>query len=672
MKNSVNESIFSLAYLQYTYEVLHKDILDPYIPMFCRCILEKNINPIGIKEIKEAMTSIYGISNLTYGAVQVICDRMATSKVGILEKKDGMLYVNKEKLYTQQAELRKDDSIIEDFERLALNISNYSQNFPKTYDKKEVEDGLMHFIDYHGVDLLCGQEKEVFHKILKNEDKRLAYVISRYVIDDKDKGGNAVDLLNRLAKGNTISNLVSLSGHSNYAGNLQNVTIVIDTPFFYNLLGANCDSNRDAAEELMSILKRNGAHFSMYQHNLLEVYSALDDAIQRLRTHNYDLRKSSRLLKMAITEGFSSLQMETMRTNVDVILHRWNIKEEFVPDVPNGYVDIDAQTLKDIIEEAYTKNHTRDLFHHEINMIEKDIDSICFTYRIRGNSIVENLKGCKALMLTTNKIIAATSNDERINRTKHKIPVCATDIFLSCILWSNYPDKNDSLNKKLLISECYNNILVDDTLITKFYEDIKAKRLARNISESQYMELTTSRLAISLLSEKTQNDIEAYTDRTSAEILAIIEQEHRDEVERVRKEGEDKVNAFREQSEENKARLLAEHKVALDTKDDQICNLQDQIRNVEKRCEGIANFFSHIFSGLITLVLLFLFWNKGNLVQLFEGNCKLLNWWWIGIDGLLTLWAALNWLGWIPKYVDLKAKIWECTFKICKRVLLGN
>lgn len=83
----MNESIFSLAYLQYTYEVLHKDILDPYIPMFCRCILEKSINPIGIKEIKEAMASIYGISNLTYGAVQVICDRMATSKVGILEKK---------------------------------------------------------------------------------------------------------------------------------------------------------------------------------------------------------------------------------------------------------------------------------------------------------------------------------------------------------------------------------------------------------------------------------------------------------------------------------------------------------------------------------------------------------------------------------------------------------
>lgn len=186
------------------------------------------------------------------------------------------------------------------------------------------------------------------------------------------------------------------------------------------------------------------------------------------------------------------------------------------------------------------------------------------------------------------------------------------------------------------------------------------------------MELTTSRLAISLLSEKTQNDIEAYTDRTSAEILAIIEQEHKDEVERVRKEGEEKVNAFREQSEEKETRLLAEHKIALDTKDNQICNLQDQIRNVEKRCESIANCVSHIFSGLVTLVLLFLFWNKGNLVQLFEGNCKLLNWWWIGIDGLLTVWAVLNWLGWIPKYVDLKARIWKYTSKMCKRVLLGN
>ena len=422
----------------------------------------------------------------------------------------------------------------------------------------------------------------------------------------------------------------------------------------------------------MIILKRNGAHFSMYQHNLQEVYSALDDAIQRLRTHNYDLKKSSRLLKMAVAEGSSSIQMDAMRTNVDTIINKWDIKEEHVPDIPKGYVDIDLHTLKEIIEEAYTKNHTRSLFHHEISMIEKDIDSICYTYRIRGKSIIENLKGCKALILTTNKIIAATSNDERINRARHKIPVCATDIFLSCILWSNYPEKNDSLNKKLLISECYNNIHIDDTLMTKFFEDIKAKKLAHNISESQYMELTTSRLALTLLGEKTQNDIDAYTDRTSAEILAIIEQEHKDEIERVRKEGEEIVNAVRESNKENEARIMAEHKNVIETKDNQINSLQGQIKNVESRCVFIANCVSHIFSGLITIVLLFLFWNKGNLIQLFEGNCKLLNWWWIGIDGILTLWAALNWLGWIPKFADLKAKIWKYTYKKCKSILLGN
>lgn len=666
----MNESIFSLAYLQYTYEVLGKDIIDPYIPMFCKCIVDNNINPIDIKKLKEAMASIYGISNLTFGAVQVICDRMATQKVGIIEKKDGVMYVNKDKLYENQASLKSDDTIIEQYDNLVTSISEYSQKFPKAYDRATVDAGLMNFIESHGIDLFCGQGKQVYDSILKHEDKRLSYVISKYVIEDKERGGHVADLLSRLAKGNAISNLVSLSSRSNFSGSLKNVTVIIDTPFFYNLLGANCESNREAAEELMTILQRNGAHFSMYQHNLHEVYSTLDDAVERLRTNNYLYEKSSRLLKMAIAEGFSSMQMDAMRSNVEVIRSNWNIADEGVPDCPNGYKDIDTAALTEIITDAYTNNHNRGLFNHEVGMIAVDVDSICYTYRIRGNAPVQSLKGCKALMLTTNKIIANTSNDRRINVANHKIPVCATDIFLSCILWCNYPRENNSLNKKLLISECYNNILLDDTLLTAFYNDIKAKRLANSITENQYNALATSRLAIQLLGEKTQNDIDAYTDRTSTEILHILEQEHKDELNRVQKEADAKVEAAKKESEENKARIIAEHMVQISEKDAAIGELKARIDVVDGKCKRIANAVSFVVMLLLSFALFCGFFAKRYIPETFWDAHYSISWIWYTFDSLLSFWAFLNWFGWIWKFADLKTYIYNKTYENARRLLM--
>ena len=668
----MNDSIFSLAYLQYTYEVLKMDILDPYVPMFCNCLLQEDVNIVDIKNLKCSMSSIYGIKNLTYGAVQSICERMASNKYGILKKINGGYHVIKEKLNGYHVKLTKNDKIIEEFNFLIKCIADFSSKFEKTYSPEEIEKGLLHFIDLHGVDLLVGQGKKVFDSILRNEDKRLSYIISRYVITDKENGGNAVEILNRLAKGNVISNLVSLSGRHYYTGSLKDVTVIIDTPFFYNLLGANNDSNKETAIEIMSILQRNGAHFSMFQHNLNEVYAALDDAIHRIITKEYDIRKSSRLLKMAVAEGYTSMQLESMRASVETIRNKWNIKDEVIPTCPTGYNDIDVELLTEIIDSAYTNNHLRSLFYNEKNMLSKDVDSITYTYRIRGHSPIQSLKGCKAIMLTTNRIIATTSNDERINTNKHKIPVCATDIFLSSILWSNYPGENDNLNKKLLISECYNNIQLDDALVIRFFEDLKAKKVNEDISESQYLIMTTSRLAMNLLGDKTQNDINAYTDRTSIEILNIIEQEHQDELEKMRLEGEKKLYEEKQRSQQEIERVIINSEAKLAEKESQL-NIQSQtINTTEKTCAKISQFITFTIMIVISLLLLTGFFAKRYMPSSFWKSHPCVAWIWYGFDVILSIWAFLNWIGVIWKYVDLKTYIYQKVYTYLKYKFMGN
>ena len=655
----MNSSIFSIAYLEYMHEVLNKDIIDSYIPMFCECLLKQSSDVVDLQVLRKAMEELYGISNLTVGAISSICDRMASGDNSLLKRDHGQLLINRANLGQYHVALKKDDRILSDYDRLVAEISEYSKKFMKEYSKEEVSEGLLQFLETHDIDLVTQQNTAVLQKITSHDDKRLAYVIARYVLDSEKTGGDALNILTRLAKGNAITNLVCLSGLNSYAGKLDDVHVYIDTPFFYDLLGANGNPNKEAAEELMSILQSNGACFAMFRHNYNEVYTNLEDVINKLQLGNYDLRNCSRLLRMAVTEHFSSIQMQVMLSNVDVVIAKWGVTIPENPDLPVGYYDVDRGELEKIITEQYTNHRTRTLFTHELNMMNIDIDSIVFTYRLRGNDVARSLKTSKAILLTTNRAIAKASNEPSVNVYNHKIPVCTTDMFLSTILWTNYPRKNDQLNRKLLISECFNTIQLNDTLFARFFEDVKEKKIAEDITESQYLALTTSKLALSLLGDKTLNDINAYTDRTAAEILDILEQEHKDEVESIRQEARDKIAEVSKSSEEEIAKIKSEHAVNLAEKNLEISTLTQKIDSLCEQYREEAKIFANICSFILAVILACLFLVRGQSVDAYLHNHKVLNCIWCGLKILLSLWGFFNWIGLIPKFADLKTLIYN-------------
>ncbi len=657
----MNKSIFSIAYLEYMHSVLNKDIIDSYIPMFCTCLLKQSGDIVDPAVLKISMIDIYGISNLTAGAVDSICNRMVSK--GILYKSQGQMFINRDKLGQYEVSLNKDDRILTDYDRLVAGIAEYSKNLPKEYSQAEVSDGLLQFLDKHDVDILIEHNTEIFQKITKHEDNRLAYVISRYVLDSEEKGGDALNILSRLSKGNAITNLVCLSGLSSYTGKLNDLTIYIDTPFFYNLLGANSLSNKESAEELMEILQKNGAKFAMFRHNYNEVCTNLNDVIYRLQTGNYDLRRSSRLLKTAVREHYTSMQMKVILNNVDAVRNKWEIDIPENPDIPNGYFDIDIVKLEQIITDKYTQQHSRELFYHEMNMLSIDVDSIVFTYRLRGGTMARTLKSSKAIFLTTNKVIANASNAPEISTIRHQIPVCTTDMFLSAILWTNSPRESEQLKRKLLISECFNTIKLDDALLARFFEDIKAKRLAENISENQYLALTTSHLSLSLLGDKTLNDINAYTDRTANEILEILEQEHQNEINAIRKETEINIEAVTKRKDDEISALKDVHSNEIAEKDETIAALQDTVGYVEQRCERDARRGANVISGVIFIVIASLFIVKAYAPKEFFEKCKAASYIWYIVNTILTLWAILNWIGCIPKFADLKYRIYNWLHK---------
>ena len=136
----MNNTVFSIAYLEYMHEVLNKDIIDSYIPLICECLLKNQSEVVDVEDIKRLMNDIYGISNLTIGAASTILDRMASNKYMILHRSQGRLLVNTSRLNEYHVSLNKDDSIITDFEHLVASISDYSNAFPKHFSREQVSE----------------------------------------------------------------------------------------------------------------------------------------------------------------------------------------------------------------------------------------------------------------------------------------------------------------------------------------------------------------------------------------------------------------------------------------------------------------------------------------------------------------------------------------------------
>lgn len=84
--------------------VLNKDIVDSYIPMFCTCLLKQSGDIVDSTALKQSMLDTYGISNLTAGAVDSICNRMISKE--ILYKSHGQIFINRDKLSQYEVSLR--------------------------------------------------------------------------------------------------------------------------------------------------------------------------------------------------------------------------------------------------------------------------------------------------------------------------------------------------------------------------------------------------------------------------------------------------------------------------------------------------------------------------------------------------------------------------------------
>ncbi|MFY7844826.1 hypothetical protein [Chryseobacterium gambrini] len=519
----MNKTLFGLSLISYNWENGKKDILDSYVPLACNILNSHTKENILREDLQLSFKNLYGI-DIPLGAIESILKRM--TKNSLLDRQNGEWQINHPEI-AKIANNNKKEELNDTFQETIDDIKKYSfEEFQVCLEKEEIETGIISFFKEYDLDLLFANSSvdSILPKV--RESKKIKYIIAKYISEVERENPKRFNSIIKLAKGYTIASLITYDEIRSFSGNLNNVDIFLDAPIIFNLIGLNGNSNSQLSEELIESLLKNGAKLKIFTVNYGEVVKTIEDAIKRLNSKDYDLSKSSRVLRTSLREGLNASQLQLKLNQLDELLKKYSVVKEESPllDDKEYSFQIDEVKLTETIENLYKNGEKSRTPNYILDKIERDVEAISNIFKIRKNNRATSLKVSKALLLTSNEKIAYASKlYERSDWPyKSSIPTCVTDIFLSTILWANYPNRNDNLNIRQLMTECYNIIELDNRILNKFYEDVNKMKQDRLINDEQFYLLTASNLSFSLLEQKTLNDLEEYTDKTPSEILEDI------------------------------------------------------------------------------------------------------------------------------------------------------
>jgi len=628
---NTNNTLLGLAMLTYNWEKHKKDIIDSYIPLICSTIISNKNTKINRDIIQKELVDQFGIL-IPLGAIESILKRM--TKNDLLTRILGEFQVVYDKVVLMINSSQKEELDIT-FNELLIDLSAYSKkNFNIEFSNIEIEEGLISFFKEVDLSILFASPATTSVLPKVRESKKAKYIIAKYIMDLQFGNPTKFSVILKLAKGYGIASLITYENIQHYSGSLSDVEIYLDAPIIFSLIGLNGDSNLKLSNEILSALKENGAKIKMFEINHGEVIKTIDDAIKRLTTKNYKLSISSRVLRTAIRENISAQQLQIKLHQLDSILKSHHI--EVVPSIELSKEEyqfqIDLEILSKYIEEFYSNGGEHEIPWYTENQIERDVESISNIFKIRKKTNAISLKTSKAILMTSNEVIAfAAKRYERSNwKYSSTIPVCVTDIFISTILWANYPTKNDNLNIKQLISECYSIMELDNKLLIKYFDDIKRIHNENVITDEQFYLLSATNLSIALLEQKTFNDINEYTDKTPAEILEDIQ-----------------------------LKMAAD--VALE---------KEKMKQIEDNLSKISRFIAKSIFVLIgiALILLYLF-VKNKFITLDKGWLKVIIW---SISSLFGIFGILRWMELIPTKIKIESALEGYVHKKLRNIIIGK
>lgn len=529
----MNRTLLSLAIIRTNWELQRKDYIENFVPLFATLIKQKKYQEISIEKIdiiKNDFKTEYGL-NIPSNPIITILNRL--SKKQLIKKENGKFIPVKENLDKIDI-TKKSDQIKREFEHVINALSTFIKvKHNIEVSTNELEDALICYLKKHDLDLLFAAERNsLLPKI--TPDKKLQYLINEFIGNAFRTEPQLFKFIVNLTIGHALSATILFSDFNQYSGNFKGLNLFFDTPFIFNLIGIDGIHKKALAQELVSILLKEGVKLFVLEITNTEVTTNLEEALRLLEKGKKDPTKGSFTFRTCLENGFNQNDVEQIILELSSFYKDNGINDNEIPNYDEFRdFQIDEEKLYDTIIDTYgfkskkedvckSKKDDKGEKDDKINQtIFRDVQVLSGIYRYRLGNNPKTLKDCKYLFITTNSSLAFASRifEKKENGKRYSLPTCLTDVFLGTLIWLHSPTQIEALSEKKIIADCFAALKPDEKIIAKYLDDVEKLKEKGHLTKDNYILLRTHRAAINILENKTLGDIDEFTSDTTNEIL---------------------------------------------------------------------------------------------------------------------------------------------------------
>lgn len=487
-------------------EWFNRDILDEYIPFVATIIIENNIDEVDelflTKKLNEKYNDIFQENFVRQILSQAV-------RKGVIINNRGKFVVDKTKVKQYAIKMESFDF---DFELLIDDFIKYANDNRYFPSKEEVKRLIFDFVDKYDDRVLYNNIEDI--PISNNV---FLYHWCNYVIELTDNNKRLSEFFIGLCFGNLIKNALFYTSEA--ASSFSNLTIYLDTPMIFAVMGMDTPEREKSYKTLLTKAAKIGMSIRVFDHNFEEAKGIMERASRWAISSQYEQSRANKVAQFFYESGMDAEDIDEYIHDFEQQLNSKGIvKEETTYRMEENAFQADEKHLFDEIKQEYG---TRSLKYNSEaeydNSIQTDVRSLVMIQRKRAGAYSTDLNAARCVFITTNGVVAKVSKDYTLSNelTKDKIPTAITADMFGTLLWLNYPDKNDYVEQKLL-ADCKALLKASPQMIARFNLELdKAyKKKDSDLTEEKFLFLRSHPIVQTFLLDATSGDYTQFDTNT--------------------------------------------------------------------------------------------------------------------------------------------------------------
>lgn len=477
-----NNLLTSTAMLSAFWEEENKDILDLLTPFvkYSIAITTKVNDAIDIPTLTQHFKTFFGYETIPTNTILLILNRLSPNT---LERRK-QRYILKTSLDKEILKFEKGHAAFEEHkEKVANTLAEYLNEHLTTSTKYNEESALNALIEFFATNGLCVISDTALLHMIKNKDDKLKYCIAQFIVQEANKRSATFSYIEDMVKGFFVSNAISLQplNMNVTEARFKNLDCYIDTKLIINALGMHSDAECEAARELLTMLREQGANLFCFEHN----YDEIDAIVEAYKNG----------LKYAYTTGYHpTLEGWDARnyTLADVERFQAVLTSKIatlgiaIKSKPDATTDTQAYPFDDREFKQYIDNN---MTYSNKSAIDVDIASIASILLMRPSRKTREIEKCGCIFVTSNIVLTNVANkylsQNSVCDIEHEIMPIITDVDLSSVVWLKCYSTHKDYPKRKLIEYSLTALEMTPTMISVFFEMIDRIKAEGELTEDE-------------------------------------------------------------------------------------------------------------------------------------------------------------------------------------------